>query len=328
MEVGSEQRLMAGRDLFGMPKSPPASAAMQSVHMAHTGDGTPVFAAVTSSAAPQSYQPQGAHGPSMSTAVVTGGNGTMAPPGMGEPVAKKKRGRPRKYGPDGSMSLALVPASASTRSPAMGQGSSGPFSSAGSNPANSVPGVLPEVVKKRGRPKGSTNKPRMDAFGKISTSNGAISNVTLRQTATSGGTVTYEGRFEILSLSGSFLLIENGGQRSRTGGLSVSLAGPDGRLLGGGVAGLLIAASPIQIVLGSFNSEGKKEPKQRAPLDPASAPLKVTPTTAMGPSSPPSRGTLSESSGGAGSPQPLHQGMAATASNSNQSPIMSSMPWK
>jgi hypothetical protein len=28
----------------------------------------------------------------------------------------------------------------------------------------------------------------------------------------------------------------------------VSLAGPDGRLLGGGVAGLLIAASPIQVL--------------------------------------------------------------------------------
>jgi hypothetical protein len=41
--------------------------------------------------------------------------------------------------------------------------------------------------------------------------------------------------------------VENGGQRSRTGGLSVSLAGPDGRLLGGGVAGLLIAASPVQV---------------------------------------------------------------------------------
>ena len=28
----------------------------------------------------------------------------------------------------------------------------------------------------------------------------------------------------------------------------MSLAGPDGRLLGGGVAGLLIAASPIQVL--------------------------------------------------------------------------------
>jgi hypothetical protein len=28
----------------------------------------------------------------------------------------------------------------------------------------------------------------------------------------------------------------------------VSLAGPDGRLLGGGVAGLLVAASPVQVL--------------------------------------------------------------------------------
>lgn len=50
-----------------------------------------------------------------------------------------------------------------------------------------------------------------------------------------------------MSLSGSYLLSESGGQRSRTGGLSVSLAGPDGRVLGGGVAGLLTAASPVQV---------------------------------------------------------------------------------
>uniref|UniRef100_A0A0A9DWA4 AT-hook motif nuclear-localized protein n=1 Tax=Arundo donax TaxID=35708 RepID=A0A0A9DWA4_ARUDO len=294
---------MAGRDLFGMPKRPPvpapglpSSAAMQSVRMAYTTDGTPVFAPVSSSAAPPVYQPQGAaHGASMSAAAVTGGNGTAAPPGMGEPMAKKKRGRPRKYGPNGSMSLALVPASAGTDSPAMPQGSSGPFSPAASNPANPVPAASPDGVKKRGRPKGSTNKPRMDAIGSsgvgftphvitvqagedvsakimsfsqhgthavcVLSANGAISNVTLRQTATSGGTITYEGRFEILSLSGSFLLTEKGGQRSRSGGLSVSLAGPDGHLLGGGVAGLLIAASPIQIVVGSFNADGKKRAK-------------------------------------------------------------------
>lgn len=56
-----------------------------------------------------------------------------------------------------------------------------------------------------------------------------------------------QGRFEILTLSGSFLLSESSGQRSRTGGLSVSLSGPDGRVLGGGVAGLLTAASPVQV---------------------------------------------------------------------------------
>lgn len=56
-----------------------------------------------------------------------------------------------------------------------------------------------------------------------------------------------QGRFEILSLSGSYMVSESGGQRSRTGGLSVLLAGPDGRVLGGGVAGLLTAAAPVQV---------------------------------------------------------------------------------
>jgi hypothetical protein len=173
MEVRSEQGLMAGRDLFGIPKSPPAPApgppsspAMQSVRMAYTTDGTPVFAPVSSAAMPAPYQPHGAaHGASMS-ATISGGNGAASLPGVGESVAKKKRGRPRKYGPDGSMSLTLVPASADTGSPATAQGSSGPFPPAGSNPANPVPSVSPDGVKKRGRPKGSTNKPRIDALGK------------------------------------------------------------------------------------------------------------------------------------------------------------------
>lgn len=56
-----------------------------------------------------------------------------------------------------------------------------------------------------------------------------------------------QGRFEILSLSGSFLLSEIDGQRSRTGGLSVSLSSSDGRVLGGCVAGLLTAACPVQV---------------------------------------------------------------------------------
>ena len=58
-----------------------------------------------------------------------------------------------------------------------------------------------------------------------------------------------QGRFEILTLTGSFTISENGGIKSRSGGLSVSLAGPDGRVIGGGVAGLLLAASPTQVGL-------------------------------------------------------------------------------
>lgn len=59
--------------------------------------------------------------------------------------------------------------------------------------------------------------------------------------------IYFQGRFEILSLSGSFTVADNSGMKSRTGGLSVSLAGPDGRVIGGGVAGLLTAAGPIQV---------------------------------------------------------------------------------
>lgn len=61
--------------------------------------------------------------------------------------------------------------------------------------------------------------------------------------------VCVQGRFEILSLSGSFTITEVGGVLNRSGGLSVSLAGPDGRVIGGGLAGLLIAATPIQVSL-------------------------------------------------------------------------------
>ncbi|KAH1216907.1 AT-hook motif nuclear-localized protein 1 [Glycine max] len=120
----------------------------------------------------------------------------------------------------------------------------------------------------------------------ILSANGAISNVTIRQPGSSGGILTYEawtalgefmsgdlclsllvgldkGRFEILSLSGSFTVADNSGMKSRTGGLSVSLAGPDGRVIGGGVAGLLTAAGPIQIVVGSFMQNGYKAQKRK-----------------------------------------------------------------
>uniref|UniRef100_A0A2P2LZS7 AT-hook motif nuclear-localized protein n=1 Tax=Rhizophora mucronata TaxID=61149 RepID=A0A2P2LZS7_RHIMU len=97
----------------------------------------------------------------------------------------------------------------------------------------------------------------------ILSANGAVSTVTLRQPLTSGGTVTYEGRFEILCLAGSYLLTSSGGSRNRSGGLSVSLASPDGRVIGGGVGGVLIAASPVQIIVGSFLWGGSKTKKKR-----------------------------------------------------------------
>ncbi|PHU08469.1 AT-hook motif nuclear-localized protein 1 [Capsicum chinense] len=215
--------------------------------------------------------------------IVTGavaGSGGLA-------LVKKKRGRPRKYGPDG-VAIPISPK---------------PISSA-------APGASPVIdfsVEKRGkiRPVGLVSKPHMPklevdnsglsewvscsvganftphiitvntgedvtmkiiSFSQhgpraicILSANGVISSVTLRQPDSSGGTLTYEGRFEILSLTGSFMPSETGGMRNRSGGMSVSLASPDGRVVGGGVAGLLVAAGPVQIVVGSFLAGNQHE---------------------------------------------------------------------
>ena len=40
---------------------------------------------------------------------------------------------------------------------------------------------------------------------------------------------------------------ESGGTKSRSRGVSVSLAGSDGRVMGGELAGMLIAAGPVQV---------------------------------------------------------------------------------
>lgn len=45
---------------------------------------------------------------------------------------------------------------------------------------------------------------------------------------------------------------ESDGNNSKPSGLSVSLAGSDGRVLGGGVAGMLVAASPVQVTLSLY----------------------------------------------------------------------------
>ncbi|KAJ1296159.1 hypothetical protein BS78_01G278300 [Paspalum vaginatum] len=262
--------------------------------------------------------------------------------GMGE-LIRKKRGRPRKYAPDGSMALALAPISSAS---AGGQQQHGGFSI-------SSPPSDPNA-KRRGRPPGSGKKKQFEALGSwgiaftphiltvkagedvaskimtfsqqgprtvcILSANGAISNVTLRQPATSGGLVTYEGRFEIISLSGSFLLAEDGDTRSRTGGLSVALAGSDGRVLGGCVAGMLMAATPVQVVVASFIAEGKKsKPAEARKVEPMSAPPPQMATFVPAPvaTSPPSEGTSSASSDDSGSPS-NHTAMPFNHSSQHQ----------
>lgn len=204
---------------------------------------------------------QEAAGPSPSSALMV----TLAErSSMSEPV-KKKRGRPRKYikdenGKSVCISPSPMPASSSStykkKRPVSGKKAQ--LLALGAAGQNFTPHVLTVNAGEDVSTKIITFTSQGPWAVCILSANGAISNATLRHAGVSGGAVTYEGRFEILSLSGSFLLTENAGTRSRTGGLSVSLAGPDGRVIGGGVAGLLMAASPVQVVVGTFYTEIRK----------------------------------------------------------------------
>ncbi|XP_022995666.1 AT-hook motif nuclear-localized protein 1-like [Cucurbita maxima] len=200
---------------------------------------------------------------------------------------KKKRGRPRKYGPDGSVSMALSPKPISSSVPppvidfsTEKKGKVRPASAVSKRkfevdnlgdwvPCSVGANFTPHIITVN---TGEDVTMKIISFSQqgpraicILSANGVISSVTLRQPDSSGGTLTYEGRFEILSLSGSFMPSDNGGTRGRSGGMSVSLASPDGRVVGGGVAGLLVAASPVQVVVGSFLSGNQQEQKPKKP---------------------------------------------------------------
>lgn len=207
-------------------------------------------------------------------------------PAAGSMPVKKKRGRPRKYGPDGSVTMALSPKPISSSAPPPVIDFSAEKQRGKVKPASSVSKTKYEVdnlgewvacsVGANFTPhiinvnSGEDVMMKIISFSQqgpraicVLSANGVISSVTLRQPDSSGGTLTYEGRFEILSLSGSFMPNETGGTRSRSGGMSVSLASPDGRVVGGGVAGLLVAASPVQVVVGSFLAGNQHEQKPK-----------------------------------------------------------------
>lgn len=139
----------------------------------------------------------------------------------------------------------------------------------------------------RGRPPGSKNKPKppviitresantlrahilevgtgSDVFDCVTTyarrrqrgicvlsGSGTVTNVTLRQPAAAGAVVTLHGRFEILSLSGSFLPPP---APPGATSLTIYLAGGQGQVVGGNVVGELIAAGPVIVIAASFTN--------------------------------------------------------------------------
>ncbi|XP_004509027.1 AT-hook motif nuclear-localized protein 23 [Cicer arietinum] len=80
---------------------------------------------------------------------------------------------------------------------------------------------------------------------------GTVTNVTLRQPAAAGAVVTLHGRFEILSLSGSFLPPP---APPGATSLTIYLAGGQGQVVGGSVVGELTAAGPVIVIAASFTN--------------------------------------------------------------------------
>jgi predicted DNA-binding protein with PD1-like motif len=143
------------------------------------------------------------------------------------------------------------------------------------------------VRRPRGRPAGSKNKPKppviitresantlrahilevsggCDVFETVATyarkrqrgicilsGTGTVNNVTLRQPAAAGSVLTLHGRFEILSLSGSFLPPP---APPGATSLTIYLAGGQGQVVGGNVVGALIASGPVIVIAASFTN--------------------------------------------------------------------------
>ncbi|OMO80966.1 hypothetical protein COLO4_23843 [Corchorus olitorius] len=94
----------------------------------------------------------------------------------------------------------------------------------------------------------------------IMSGTGTVTNVTLRQPASAGAIVTLHGRFEILSLAGSFLPPP---APPAATGLTIYLAGGQGQVVGGSVVGTLICSGPVVIMAASFSNAAY----ERLPLE-------------------------------------------------------------
>ncbi|KAG8363386.1 hypothetical protein BUALT_Bualt19G0017000 [Buddleja alternifolia] len=214
------------------------------------------------------------------------GNLPMASPVMSSSSDRKKRGRPRKYKPDESASKAF--SSIQISSPATGKSyleeeKPRPMSSE-KKQRNKVGAeklddwidcstgysFLPHVITVNTGEDISTKIMEFSLQGPravcVISGSGTVSNVTIRHPSSSGGTLTYEGLFEILSFSGSFTPMEMPGSKyGRSGMMTISLSGADGRVVGGLIAGLTIAATPVKVVVASFllSSPHESKPKKQ-----------------------------------------------------------------
>ncbi|CAI9755381.1 unnamed protein product [Fraxinus pennsylvanica] len=145
----------------------------------------------------------------------------------------------------------------------------------------------------------------------IMSGSGNVTNVTLRQPAAPGAVVTLHGRFEILSLAGSFLPPP---APPAATGLTIYLASGQGQVVGGSVVGALLASGPVIVMAASFSNAAY----ERLPLEDEENPI-----------NPVQGGSLGSPPGGVGGQQQqqqllsdpsLFQGMPPNLLNSIQMP--------
>ncbi|XWS66752.1 hypothetical protein CRYUN_Cryun05aG0227300 [Craigia yunnanensis] len=180
------------------------------------------------------------------TAIPGSGGGTLGSPGSGaglDSLGKKRRGRPRKYDADGNLRLPYQVVTTSPPGFTLSPSSPTEFSSSKRGRGRPSGSGNWQLLASLGKVKegelfantaGGDFTPHVvtvntgeDVAGKILSlshkgprgicilsANGAVSNVTIRQPGSSGGILTYEGRFEILSLTGSFTVSDTGGGKT------------------------------------------------------------------------------------------------------------------
>uniref|UniRef100_A0ACD5WQY2 Uncharacterized protein n=1 Tax=Avena sativa TaxID=4498 RepID=A0ACD5WQY2_AVESA len=254
----------------------------------------------------------------------SGGGSAMPVASQPEPV-KRKRGRPRKYGPDGAMKHHLSSSAAQHQHHHHQMLGAPPHRMGAMSAQDMAGGGLDDAAhkKKRGRPPGTGKKlsspkpsgnafsgsagtsftphiitasPSEDVAGKIAafashstravcvlSAMGSVSRALLRHPADHASSMPpppsynnnnnnnnnpsiYEGLYEILSLTGSYNL--NEGQQSQSDGLSVTLCSPERHVIGGVLGGPLVAATTVQVVLGTFVNGGSKSKSKKAAKPP------------------------------------------------------------
>ncbi|GJN15418.1 hypothetical protein PR202_gb02331 [Eleusine coracana subsp. coracana] len=152
---------------------------------------------------------------------------------------------------------------------------------------------------------------------------GTITDVALRQPAAPGAVVALRGRFEILSLTGTFL---PGPAPPGSTGLTVYLAGGQGQVVGGSVVGTLTAAGPVMVIASTFanatyerlplldDDEQADEPQtMMPPVGPGGGLIMAADPSMFAAGVPPSTTQLMPDSG-------LHEGLASWAHHARPPP--------